>query len=264
MASKMEKRKIQKRAAQMGQITPNYPLGKASGIAVYDNVVDEGFLSNLLIALAEDFQILFEQGPTLGGVDPFTKLCSDTNLMEYEKYGPHLRNYETYWDANRRIQHAMWSCISEYVQSYRHLWTAPHLNLTAARVQRYQRNGGYYREHVDGFSWVPQTPDRPHRILAAVLYLNTVKDGGGTIFPLHDYTSEPIAGRLVLFPTSWQYPHLGAVPFSGDKWIVSSFVTSRWSDENQYPFEVYNPEQANDGFTEAKEKKDESPMEGDK
>jgi hypothetical protein len=248
----------------MGQIVPSYPLGKASGIAVYDNLIEKEFLSNFLIALSEDFETLFAPGPTIGGVDPFIKLCSDTNLMQYGTYGPHLRNYDTYCDADRRIKHAMWSCVSEYIQSHRHLWFAPHLNITGARIQKYQRNSGYYREHCDGLPWLPPTLDKPSRILAAVMYLNTVEDGGGTIFPEHDYTSEPIAGRLVLFPSSWQHPHLGAVPLSGDKWVVSSFITTRWSDENIYPFETFSPNEINDGFVEAKETNKENPMDGDK
>lgn len=252
MASNMETREVQKGAAPMGQIKAEYPLGKASGIAVYDNVLDSEFLSNFLNLLSEDFNALFVPGPTLGGVDPFVKLSSDTDFMG-SLYGPHLRNFDFYSEARVRVQHDMWSCIADYIQDNRHLWPAPNLNLTGMRIQRYHRNAGYYREHCDGTPWFPPGPDGSIRILAMVVYLNTVKNGGGTVFTDHGYTSDAVAGRVVIFPTTWQYPHMGAVPLSGDKWIISSFVTVRWSDKGMYPFEVATAETTDDAFVQAEE-----------
>jgi len=241
----------------MGQMNLSYPVGKHCGIAVYDDVFDKGFLDNLLFALSEDFQTLFSPGPTLGGVDPFIKLCSDTNFMHPDTYVPEMRNFDLYLESHRHIRHQIWSCIVNYVQEYRHLQGAPNMDITGSRIQRYARNAGYYREHCDGHPWLPASAKNPHRILAVVAYLNTVTDGGGTIFPSHDYTSEAIAGRVVVFPTTWLYPHIGAVPLSGDKWIISSFVTVRWDDLSIYPFEINPPNPMDEGFIYPGEKKPE-------
>jgi len=224
----------------MGQINITYPIGKSSGIAVYDNVFDTGFLDNLLFALSEDFQTLFSPGPTLGGVDPFIKLCSDTNFMHPECYVPEMRNFDIYFESHRHIRHQLWSCVVEYIQEHRHLQGAPNVDITGSRIQRYSRNAGWYREHCDGHPWIPATAEHPNRILAIVAYLNTVNEGGGTIFPMHDYVSDAVAGRVVVFPTTWQFPHSGAVPLSGDKWIISSFVTTRYDAVSVFPFEL-NP-----------------------
>lgn len=251
----MEKREIQEGTETVGQVNCNYPIGKASGIAVYENVFSQSFLDNLLFALSEDFQTLFAPGPTLGGVDPFIKLCSDTNFMHPDAYQPSMRNFDLYLESHRHIRHQIWSCIVHYVQEYRHLQGAPNMDITGSRIQRYSRNAGYYREHCDGHPWIPATARHPHRILAVVAYLNTVTDGGGTIFPSHDYTSEAIAGRVVVFPTTWLYPHIGAVPLSGDKWIISSFVTTRWDETYSYPFELNPPNPDDEGFVYPTEKK---------
>lgn len=259
MGPSVAKRKVQKGAKTMGQINANFPLGKSSGIAVYENVFSDDFLSSLINAFSEDFQTLFYPGPTIGGVDPFIKLSHDSDFMSPDVYSPQLRNYGLYMSAQAKIQHQIWSCIVDYIQEHRHLWPAPNVDLTGPRIQRYYRNAGYYREHCDGQPWYPPTAKHPMRILAVVAYLNTVEDGGGTIFPLHDYVSEPVAGRLVIFPTTWQYPHLGAVPLSGDKWIISAFVTVRWSDTEMYPFEINRPSHADEGFVEATELREETP-----
>ena len=211
----------------MGQIKANFPLGISSGIAVYDDVLDEEFLNSLICHLSEDFDNLFEQGPTIGGLNTLMKMCMDTEMLNPNKYSSdRVKDLNFYVYANHVVSTAMWSCVLDYIQSYNHLWQAPNVGLTGVRIQRYFRNHGYYREHCDGLPWDSVGSNEPTRILASVAYLNTVSDGGGTMFPLHEYTSEAVAGRVVIFPTTWQYPHLGTVPYSSDKWIVSSFVTS--------------------------------------
>jgi hypothetical protein len=238
----------------MGQIRAEYPIGQASGIAVYDNVFGQEFLGGLLQQLSMDFEQIFEQGPTIGGIAPFMKLCMDTELMNPTKFSPEkLRNFQYYENVTHEMTTSIWSCVVDYVQNNRHLWNAPSLGLTGMRIQRYFRNYGYYREHCDGLPWLINDINEPIRILAVVAYLNDISDGGGTHFPMHEYTSEPRAGRVVIFPTTWQYPHMGQVPLSGDKWIISSFITVRRDTPGVLPFDIgggqENEDEKNSSFT---------------
>ena len=63
-----------------------------------------------------------------------------------------------------------------------------------------------------------------HRYLVLLWYLNDVAEGGETRFPQLDVAVAPRAGRLLMFPPSWQYQHEGVPPRSGDKYILSTYL----------------------------------------
>lgn len=232
----METRKIQKGAKSVGYETvAKFPLGKENFIAEYSNAIDPSVCSDLVSHLSEDFQTLFSPGPTIGGLNLAMKNCMDTSFMD-----PALYNDETmahiglYRGFEQHLTSSIWSCLTDYIQQYPTLWSAPEVVTTGHRIQRYYKNSGYYREHCDAMPWdsVIGNQEGKVRILAIVAYLNTVENGGGTKFPLHGYTSEAEIGKVAIFPTTWMFPHMGTVPHSSDKWIVSSFVLCDTFKEN--------------------------------
>ena len=62
------------------------------------------------------------------------------------------------------------------------------------------------------------------RCLAMLFYLNDVEEGGLTVFPFHDLEIKPKKGEVVVFPPTWEYPHLGQAPISNDKYIMSTYL----------------------------------------
>ena len=60
------------------------------------------------------------------------------------------------------------------------------------------------------------------RFLIFYWYLNDVDEGGETRFDNLNYEVKPQAGRLVMFPPYWMYPHAGKVPISNSKYLLSS------------------------------------------
>ena len=64
-----------------------------------------------------------------------------------------------------------------------------------------------------------------HRMLAVLLYLNDVPLGGETYFGRLDVRVAPKAGRLLLFPPVWLYPHAGLPPQRGEKYILGTYLT---------------------------------------
>lgn len=63
-----------------------------------------------------------------------------------------------------------------------------------------------------------------HRMLALVLYLNDVAEGGETSFVKLDVTVQPRRGRLLMFPPTWLYPHAGLPPRGATKYILGSYL----------------------------------------
>ena len=62
-------------------------------------------------------------------------------------------------------------------------------------------------------------------------YLNDVEIGGETDFI--NFKIKPTTGKLVIFPSTWTYPHCANIPISNDKyiitgWFVNNIKTNRY------------------------------------
>jgi hypothetical protein len=87
-------------------------------------------------------------------------------------------------------------------------------------IQRYIKNKGRYTYHNDeAIDW----DNKSFRLLTYIFYLNTVEEGGETEF-WGTYKIKPEAGKIVLFPSSWLYPHRGMIPISSNKYIITGWL----------------------------------------
>ena len=88
------------------------------------------------------------------------------------------------------------------------------------RMKRYMNDGtehhGYHADSCQGNN---------KRILAVLFYLNSVDVGGETSFLNQGVVVAPVAGRLVMFPTSFSFVHAGRRPLSNAKYVVIDFLT---------------------------------------
>ena len=90
----------------------------------------------------------------------------------------------------------------------------------APRIKRYEPNEGIFDWHVDSFD-----ESSAKRALVMFWYLNDVEEGGETIFDVgQEVKVEPKAGTVCCFPPHWTFPHKGATPISGPKYVISSYV----------------------------------------
>jgi hypothetical protein len=62
------------------------------------------------------------------------------------------------------------------------------------------------------------------RLLAYILYLNDVEEGGETEFLYVSKRVKPKAGRLLMFPAGFTHTHRGNPPLSGVKYILTGWV----------------------------------------
>jgi hypothetical protein len=60
------------------------------------------------------------------------------------------------------------------------------------------------------------------RLLTFIWYLNDVTDGGETEFI--NGKIKPKTGKLLIFPSSWNYYHKGNMPLSNDKYIITGWI----------------------------------------
>ncbi|MEM7281624.1 MAG: 2OG-Fe(II) oxygenase [Pseudomonadota bacterium] len=86
------------------------------------------------------------------------------------------------------------------------------------KIQKYPKGEGKFNWHFDALG-----PETQKRLLALILYLDDVEQGGETEFFYQGLKVQPKAGNAIMFPTAWTHMHCGHVPVSSDKYIVSSF-----------------------------------------
>lgn len=88
------------------------------------------------------------------------------------------------------------------------------------RIKQYDvTKGDEFRPHIDavGRSAV--------RFLVCFWYLNDVAEGGETVFK-DGPTVQPEAGKIIMFPSSFMYPHWANPPRSNNKFIVGTYLRS--------------------------------------
>ena len=94
--------------------------------------------------------------------------------------------------------------------------------LQGPRLKRYRQNTeGYHAYHMD---WMPGDPSTQRRILAAMIYLNDVEEGGETEFFHQEYFVKPKQGTIIIFPTYFTHQHKGHIPISNDKYVLNMFL----------------------------------------
>ena len=125
-----------------------------------------------------------------------------------------------------KFESKVFECYSEHLQkyfdSYPSLEGWTDRQDTGYQYQKYSKGEGFYKSHIDGAPYLKN--DARTRVLASVVYLNTVEVGGGTHFDYHEFTCDAVEGRVVTFPATFTTLHGGLVPMSDDKHIISTFV----------------------------------------
>lgn len=125
---------------------------------------------------------------------------------------------EALWaDIDREIFNGLSICIKEYFSNFP--WFQPTFKDMGYYIKRYEKGVGYYKEHVDA-----STLKNAKRFLVIVLYLNTVGEGGETEFTHLGIKVPPVAGRILMFPPMWMYPHQALMPVSDHKYTVNTFL----------------------------------------
>lgn len=125
----------------------------------------------------------------------------------------------------RPLRDAVLGVIESVVDRYRrdvgvgpYDWPAAH-RLENLRVKRYRRGEGFFEDHVDVRNY-----QSARRFLVVFVYLDDVEEGGRTEFRDLGTWAQPVAGRALVFPPTWMFPHRGQVPLSGDKHIVGTYL----------------------------------------
>tara|TARA_Y100000592_G_C5458170_1_gene312497 strand:+ start:780 stop:1409 length:630 start_codon:yes stop_codon:yes gene_type:complete len=92
------------------------------------------------------------------------------------------------------------------------IWDCP-------KIQRTVPGEGYHQWHCETFG--RQSRDR---VLAYMLYLNDVDEGGETEFLYQHCRYKPLKGDLLIWPGYFTHVHRGNPPLSGHKYIATGWI----------------------------------------
>ena len=91
------------------------------------------------------------------------------------------------------------------------------------KIQKYLPNEAYFILHTENTGLVDGFAER--RLIAWMLYLNDVTDGGETEFPSLDIKFQPKRGSMLMWPAYWTHPHRGLPSLTQIKYIITGWFS---------------------------------------
>ena len=127
------------------------------------------------------------------------------------------RNYSLFDDV-------LFSSLSEYIKEYDFLKerVKPFTLNPILKIQRYRPNEGYFAEHCENTG-----AENIQRILAWMIYLNDVTDGGYTNFPQQKRKFQPRRGDVMIWPAYFTHTHHGVTSKTQTKYIATGWFCFR-------------------------------------
>lgn len=109
--------------------------------------------------------------------------------------------------------------IDDYIEKFPMLNKLQKFILEGYNIQRYLPGEGFYNWHCENSGYIAGGD----RVLAFMIYLNDLTDGGGTDFKLQNHTEKPESGKMVIWPAGWTHVHKGQVSETQSKYIVTGW-----------------------------------------
>lgn len=150
-------------------------------------------------------------GITGGGLNKSVKNTTDLVIPMYDVKWKRIYKF---------ILSELQTNIKKYFSKMSEFNYNDNLTLNTIQVQKYNKGEGKYIYHDDARIYNGKC-----RKITFIWYLNNITDGGETEFT--NFKVKPEAGKLVLFPSSWVYPHRANVPISDDKYIMTGWLLEK-------------------------------------
>jgi len=117
--------------------------------------------------------------------------------------------------------------ISEYVDKYSYIVDDTYIGLKGIQplsiekefnIQRFLPGEGFKVWHCESGNFKYSS-----RVLVWMVYLNDIKDAGGTLFTQYDHRCQAEKGKLVIWPSGWTHYHKSEISPTETKYIVTGW-----------------------------------------
>jgi hypothetical protein len=123
-------------------------------------------------------------------------------------------------DINNHFLNEFWGkYYKDYAEKYSNLYNFDKHSIYLQKFQKTPIGGGYHIWHCEDAG-----RHQTHRILAYILYLNDIEEGGETEFLYYAKRIKPKQGTLIIFPAGFTHTHRGNMPISNEKYILTGWV----------------------------------------
>jgi hypothetical protein len=92
-------------------------------------------------------------------------------------------------------------------------------SIKKTKIQKTLPGQGYHMWHCES-----TTGSTSNRLLAFMMYLNTVDEGGETEFLYQSKRITPVSSRFAMWPANFTHVHRGNPPLSGEKYIITGWI----------------------------------------
>ena len=86
-------------------------------------------------------------------------------------------------------------------------------------LQKTSVGGGYHAFHTENLGWI-----NTYRLVAWMIYLNDVEEGGETEFPMQHKKIKPTKNTGLIWPGGLTHFHRGNPPYSNDKYVLTGWL----------------------------------------
>ena len=185
-------------------------------IGIYDNAISSYNCKEIIKWFETNpvkrGSVMFEDGS--GTID--TRLKSDWEVED---------SYKTLFSNNSFVDIIIRDALIKYTPVYRESYPSvdnidPWNVCNIYNIQKYDPGDGYHALHCENCNEATL-----HRVMAWMIYLNTVTDEGGTYFRCYDKILEAKEGRLVIWPAYFTHEHCGVVSKTQTKYIATGWYT---------------------------------------
>ena len=182
-------------------------------IYIQKDALPKSFCNNVIQKFEQDDRK--RQGQVGSGVRLDIKRSCDLSITE-------LEDWESY-------DQAFFRCLNDGLQEYIKFLPEEYIQYkalgqlgddTGYQIQKTQP-GDYYIWHHD------QTKTR---LVTFIWYLNDIKDGGYTEF-IDGTRIQPEAGKLIIFPATWDFLHRGVSPKTETKYLCTGWVHAEMMED---------------------------------
>jgi len=126
---------------------------------------------------------------------------------------------EKFHDVAHYIEHLK-ACYLDYLDQWNFLKSLSlDMHIGSFNIQKYDKGGHFGLLHSERTSEATL-----HRNLVWMTYLNDVKKGGETEFPMFGLKVKPEKSKTLIWPADWTHAHLGAVVTQGHKYIITGWM----------------------------------------
>jgi hypothetical protein len=189
-------------------------------IIEYNNSIPDILCDEVIENFIEHNEQDYKKGRTIGGVntDVLDSIDIDINVAENDAWKKQTFSF---------LCKELLAKVKLYLNSVNKFTTELKQDRLFVRqfiIRKYEKNKGKYIYHSDTLH---SFTNHSTRVISFIWYLNNVDIGGDTVF-FNDYNIKPEKGKLLLFPSTWTFPHTGSMPVSDDKYIIVGWIEQKF------------------------------------